>query len=146
LSCAKKNGKTALTSGIALYMLLADGEAAAEVYSAAADREQAGLVFKEMAKLVEGSTALQKFCRLRDSTKTVVGPGRSFYRAMSGESGNKDGPGASCIIFEELHAQPDRQLWDKLKYAGAARRHVGQAEVCRQRPPAAADVGRHHRR
>lgn len=122
LSCAKKNGKTILMSGIALYMLLADGEPAAECYSAAADREQAALTYKEMAKLVEASPAIARACDLKNSTKTVVGKGRSFYRAMSGESGNKDGPNIHLLVFEELHSQPDRELWDKLKYAGAARR------------------------
>jgi phage terminase large subunit-like protein len=122
ISTAKKNGKTEIVSGLALFLLLADGEPGAEIYSAASDREQAGLIYRAAAKMVDNSAALDSACTCKDSTKTIVGQGRSFYRALSAEAGTKDGPNASAILFDELHAQPDRELWDKLRYAGSARR------------------------
>lgn len=122
LSTPKKNGKTTLLSGLALYLMLADGEAGAEVYSAASDREQASLIFREAAKMVEVSSELTRVATVKDSTKTIVGPGRSFYRALSADARRQEGKNASAILFDELHAQPDRSLWDSLRYAGSARR------------------------
>jgi phage terminase large subunit-like protein len=122
ISTPKKNGKTALMSGVSLYMLIADGEHGAEIYSAAGDRDQAALVFKEAAKMVEMSPSLRRLCRVKDSTKTIVGKSRSFYRALSAEHKTKEGINASCVIFDELHTQPGRELWDTLRYAGIARR------------------------
>lgn len=122
LSCGKKNGKTGLLSGLSLFLILADGEAAAEVYSAASDRAQAALIFTEAAKMIDASPPLQRVCSYLESTKTILNKcDRSFYRAMSAEAGTKDGPNAHAILFDELHAQPNRELWDKLRYAGSAR-------------------------
>lgn len=122
LSTPKKNGKTTLLSGMALFLMLADGEAGAEVYSAASDREQASMIFREAAKMTEASDELTKVATVKDSTKTIVGPGRSFYRALSADARRQEGKNASAILFDELHAQPDRSLWDSLRYAGSARR------------------------
>lgn len=122
LSTPKKNGKTTLLAGLAIYLLIADGEPGAEVYSAAADREQAAMIYREAAKMVELSPALSKKLRDFASTKTLVGPGRSFYRALSAEAKTKEGLNAHAILFDELHAQPGRELWDCLAYAGSARR------------------------
>jgi phage terminase large subunit-like protein len=122
LSCAKKNGKSGLSAGIALYLLLADGEAGAEVYSAAADRDQASLIYREAVKMILANPSLGRICGHVDSSKTITGPGRCFYKALSAEAPTKEGLNASAIIFDELHAQPHRELWDTLRYAGRARR------------------------
>lgn len=122
LSCAKKNGKSGLFAGILLYLLLADGEAAAEVYLAAADRDQASLLYREAVKMILASPGLPRVCQFIDSTKTITGPGRSFSKALSAEAPTKEGLNASAVLFDELHAQPGRELWDTLRYAGRARR------------------------
>jgi phage terminase large subunit-like protein len=122
LSCAKKNGKSGLSAGLALFLLIADGEAGAEVYSAAGDRDQAALIYREMVKMIAASPALSRILHYTDSSKLIAGPDRSFYKAMSAEAGTKEGLNASAIIFDELHAQPNRELWDCLRYAGSARR------------------------
>lgn len=121
LSTPKKNGKTTLLAGLALYLLLADDEPSAEVYSAAADREQAGLIYREAAGMVEKSRALAKLLKPHRSTKTITGPLRCLFRALSAESKTKEGLNAHAILFDELHAQAGRELWDCLRYAGAAR-------------------------
>lgn len=121
LSTPKKNGKSTLLAGLALYLMIADAEAGAEVYSAAADREQAAIIYRESAKMVRKSAALQSQITPRDSTKSLVAGGGTFYRALSAESNTKEGLNAHGILFDELHAQRGRELWDCLRYAGAAR-------------------------
>lgn len=117
----RKNGKSTLCAGLALYMLFADGEAGAEVYSAAADRDQARIVFEEAKSMVESSPALSKHGQpFRNSI--VVRSQRSTYRVLSADSFTKHGLNASAIIFDELHAQPNRELWDVLNTSTGARR------------------------
>jgi phage terminase large subunit-like protein len=119
----KKNGKSTLCAGISLYLLLGDGEAGAEVYSAAADREQASIVFNEAASMVEASSSLTGKLVVNRSVKRVYYPkGRSWYKALSSESPTKEGLNIHGLIFDELHAQKTRELWDTLRYGGAARR------------------------
>lgn len=119
----KKNGKSTLSAGIALYLLVADGEAGAEVYSAAADREQASIVYREAASMVQASPHLEDVLLVTDSRKTIGHPeSRSWYRALSADAFTKEGLNIHGLIFDELHAQPNRVLWDTLKYGGASRR------------------------
>jgi phage terminase large subunit-like protein len=119
----KKNGKSTLSSGIALYLLHADGEHGAEVYSAAADRDQAAIVFNEAANMVKASAALKESLVITDSKKTITDPDTaSVYKALSADAPTKEGLNIHGLIFDELHAQPNRVLWDTLKYGGAARR------------------------
>jgi len=118
----KKNGKSTLSSGLALYLLVADGEAGAEVYSAAADRDQAGIVYKAAAKMVRVSPALRSRLNIIDSRKTLTYEETgSFYRVLSSEAYTAEGINIHGLIFDELHAQPTRALWDALRYGGAAR-------------------------
>ena len=119
----KKNGKSALFSGLSLYLLAADGEPGAEIYSAAVDRDQASIVFNEAANMVEVSSQLSSRLSVVRSTKRIVMPRtRSFYKALSADVPAKEGINAHAILIDELHAQKTRQLWDTLRYAGAARR------------------------
>lgn len=121
ISTPKKNGKTTLLAGLCLDLMIADGEPAAEVYSAAADREQASLIYREAMKMVQASPELSAHVFVRESTKILTGPGGSRYRALSADAHRQEGLNASAILFDELHAQPGRELWDCLRYAGAAR-------------------------
>jgi phage terminase large subunit-like protein len=119
----KKNGKSTLFSGLSLYLLAADGELGAEVFSAAVDRDQASIVFNEAANMVEASPHLSSRLSVVRSTKRIVMPrSRSFYKALSADVPAKEGLNAHAVLIDELHAQRSRQLWDTLRYAGASRR------------------------
>lgn len=120
---AKKNGKSAIASGLSLYMLVADGEAGAEVYNAAADRDQASIVFNEAANMVRSSPFLSRRLTIIQSLKRIVYADQAaVLRALTSATGTKEGLNASSITFDELHAWKDRALFDTLRYAGAARR------------------------
>ena len=119
----KKQGKSTTLAGVALYMLLADGEPGAEVYGAAADREQAGIIYREAATMVRASPALSRACEVIDSRKTIMHKAsNSFYRVLSADAFRAEGLNIHALLFDELHAQRDRRLWDALRYGGAARR------------------------
>jgi phage terminase large subunit-like protein len=122
LMLPRKNGKTELAAAVALYGLLADGEAGAEVYSAAADRDQAGLVFGVAAQMVRNDPALAAECYIVESQKRIVHrPSGSVYRAISAEAYSKHGFNASMVIYDELHAAPNRELYDVLSTSMGAR-------------------------
>jgi hypothetical protein len=122
LMLPRKNGKTELAAAIALYGLLADGEAGAEVYSAAADRDQASLVFGVAAQMVRNDAALEGACHVVESQKRIVHASTgSFYRAIAAEAHSKHGFNASMVIYDELHAAPDRRLYDVLSTSMGAR-------------------------
>jgi len=108
----KKNGKTEIAAGLSLYHLCADGEQSPEVFSAAADREQASLVYMVAAQMVENSPVLSKKLLVRDSKKRIINPKMNgFYQALSSEVASKHGYSPSAVIFDELHAQPNAELW-----------------------------------
>lgn len=115
----KKNGKSTLLSGLALYHLVADGEPGAEVYCAANDRDQASIIFGESANMVENSP-LGKFINLVRSKKEMVFRDGK-YKALSSDVPTKEGLNASASFFDEIHAAPKRDLYDTLRYAGIAR-------------------------
>lgn len=118
----KKNGKSGLCSGLGLYLTMADGEQGAEVYTAAADRQQAGIVFDGSERMVLKSPALKRRLKTRPSTKTIYYPKtNSIYQALSADVPTKEGLNIHGLIFDELHAQKKRDLWDTLRYGGAAR-------------------------
>ena len=120
----KKNGKSELAAAIALYLLFADGEAGAEVYSCAADINQASIVFNTARAMVEQCGDLAGISKLVPSTKRIVFPHtNSFYRVLSSETKSKQGFNVSGLIFDELFAQQTRELFDTMtKYTGDARR------------------------
>ena len=122
LMLPRKNGKTELAAALALYFLLFDGEIGAEVYSAAADKDQAALVFHVAAQMVRNDPELLAQCEIVDSQKRIVHRGSgSFYRAISAEAYSKHGFNASAVIYDELHAAPTRELWDVLTTSQGAR-------------------------
>ena len=118
----RKNGKTTLAAAVALYLCCGDGEAGGEVYGAAADREQASLVFNTAAAMVRADSDLSHACKVLDSQKRIVHyPSGSFYKAISSEAYSKHGFNASAIIYDELHAAPNRELYDVLTTSTGAR-------------------------
>lgn len=129
IEIAKKNGKSELAAGVALYHLFADGEKNGEVYGCAVDREQAAIVFDVANDMLQQVPALQKRARVTGKQKTsqsnksitdlVSG---SFYKVMSAEVFSKHGLNISACVFDEIHAQPNRKLWDVMTFgAGDAR-------------------------
>jgi len=121
LEVAKKNGKSTLVSALTLYLLLAD-DAAPEVYINASDREQASIIFDEAARMVEASPEFSTRLEVIASKKRILDPiGNGKIVANSADVPSKDGVNASAIIFDELHRQKTRELWDIFEYAGASR-------------------------
>lgn len=122
ISTAKKSGKSTILAGIGLYLLVMDGENGAEVYGAAADREQASVVFREAASMVRASPLLSQQLEVIDSRRTIAyRKEASFYRVLSADAFRAEGLNIHGLLFDELHAQKDRRLWDALRYGGAAR-------------------------
>lgn len=121
----KKVGKSELAAAIALYLLYADNEPSTEVYGAAADRQQASIVFDVARQMVEMSPALMKRSKLMSATKRIVNYGNAgFYQVLSAEVGSKHGFSISGLVFDEIHTQPNRQLYDVLtKYSSDARQN-----------------------
>ena len=119
----KKNGKSELAAAIALYLLYADGEAAPEVYGAACDRNQASIVFNVANDMVNQCGALLKRTKPVISQKRLVNYSNAgIYQVLSAETGTKHGLNVSGLIFDEIHAQPNRNLYDVLtKGSGDAR-------------------------
>jgi phage terminase large subunit-like protein len=120
---AKKNGKTSVGSVLSLYMLMGDGEPGAEIYSAASDRDQASIVFREASSMIKQSPDLSKMLEVIPSTKRIIFQRTgSWYKALSADVASKEGLNWHLLLFDELHAQADRKLWDTLSYGGIARR------------------------
>ena len=123
LEIPKKNGKSELAAAIALLMTYGDGEANGEIYSCASDRSQASLVFDVAHDMMKQSPALQKRTKAQASLKQLTDKvSGSVYKVVSAEAFTKHGLNISCCIFDELHAQPNRDLWDVMTTgAGDAR-------------------------
>jgi phage terminase large subunit-like protein len=122
LMLPRKNGKSELAAALAIYFLIFDGEQGAEVYSAAADKDQAALVFNVAAAMIRNDPELEAQVEIIDSQKRIVHRASgSFYRAISAEAYSKHGFNASVVIYDELHAAPSRELWDVLATSQGAR-------------------------
>lgn len=119
----KKNGKSELAAAVALYLLYADNEPSAEVYGAAADRQQASIVFDVANQMVRMTPALMKRSKIMGATKRIVNYSNAgFYQVLSAEVGTKHGLNVSGLVLDEVHAQPNRKLYDVLtKGSGDAR-------------------------
>lgn len=136
----KKNGKTELAAALGLYHLVADGEPNAEVYICAADRDNASIAFRAAVYMIEHSFLADWEARgelkIVESQKKIYfrrkrrnGNGQTVWQSMglmqvlSSEAYSKHGYKPSCVIFDELHAQPNRELWDVMTFgAGSGRK------------------------
>lgn len=121
LEIPRKNGKSTIAAGIALFLLFADAEPGAEVYSAASDREQAAIVFSEAKNMTSANNHLADAARVYKSS-IVVESAHSFYRVLSADAFTKHGLNAHGVVIDELHAQPNRDLFDVLWTSQGARR------------------------
>jgi phage terminase large subunit-like protein len=115
----RKNGKSALGSVFGLYSLIL-GAKGAEVYSVAAEKEQARIVFADAKRMIEASPELTELTKLYRDAIELPATG-SVYRVLSAEAYSKEGLNPSATIFDELHAQPTRELFDVMSLAMGAR-------------------------
>jgi phage terminase large subunit-like protein len=119
----KKAGKSELAAAIALLLTCGDGEARAEVYGCAADRQQASIVFEVAADMVRMCPALNKRVKILAASKRLIYlPNNSFYQVLSAQAFSKHGFNIHGVVFDELHTQPNRKLFDVMtKGSGYAR-------------------------
>ena len=119
----KKQGKSELAAAVALLLTCGDGEERAEVYGCAADRQQASIVFEVAADMVRMCPALSKRVKILASQKRIIyTPTNSFYQVLSAEAYSKHGFNIHGVVFDELHTQPNRKLFDVMtKGSGDAR-------------------------
>ena len=118
---ARKNGKSALLAGIALYALVADGEAGAHVYAAATTRDQARIVFGEAERMVAASPALSARVT-RTVNNLAVLPTSSWFRPLSADASKMDGLNVHFAAVDEVHEHPGPEIIQKLNTATGARR------------------------
>lgn len=116
----KKNGKTTLLAAIELYMLFADGEPGAQIYNCAGDDSQADLLFRTAKHMLINDTDLSKISK---QLRTEIHWQERYIKKLTSKAETKHGLNAHGVIYDELHAAQDRELYDTLKYAGAQRRN-----------------------
>lgn len=120
LGLPRKNGKSALGSGIALWSLFL-GDDGGEIYSCAADKEQARIVFGDAKRMIEASPELFGASRLYRDAIEVPSTG-SIYRVLSSEAFTKQGLSPTLVVMDELHAQPNPELYNVMNLGMGARR------------------------
>jgi phage terminase large subunit-like protein len=121
LAVPKGSGKSPLGAGTGIYLTFCDGELGAEVYSAAADRDQAGIVFDTARIMVEGNPDLAELANVMRRVIEVPST-HSYYRVLSADARTKHGPNIHGLIFDEFHAQPNRELYEVLHRGTVKRR------------------------
>jgi len=117
---AKKNGKTTLAAGIGLGLMVVDGEAGAEIYSAATKMEQAKLSWDEAKKMVRKSPDLQKYVT-EYANELIMPSTESKFVPLGADAKTLDGPNPHGILIDELHAHKSSDVWDILTQGTDAR-------------------------
>jgi len=119
IGVSRKNGKSALIAALVLEQLVL-GVNGGQIYSAAADKEQARIIFKTVKKMIELEPELKDILEVYQNTiyNPLTG---SVYRALSSEAYTKEGLNSTFIVIDELHAQPNRELYDVLSLSTGAR-------------------------
>lgn len=120
IEIARKNGKTALSAGVGLYMLFADGESRPEVYSAATVKDQAKICFADAVEIVRATDLKHYLTPFRNSIVYEARGG--MMKPLSSDYGTHDGLNPSCGIIDEFHAHRDSGMFDVIKSAFGARR------------------------
>jgi phage terminase large subunit-like protein len=121
LEVSRKNGKSTIAAGIGLYLMVADGEPGAEIYSAATKRDQARITHAEAVRMVKGSAALRKRVTVYRDNLHIAGTA-SKYEPLGRNSDSMDGLNVHGAVVDEVHAHKTRELWDVLETATGARR------------------------
>jgi phage terminase large subunit-like protein len=112
IELGRKNGKSFLTSALALYLLIADGEPGAQIYSAATKEEQATIVWRGAMMMAEASKDLSRFLTIHGKKKKTGGTifcdrTHSFFRPLGADSKTQDGLNPHAQVIDELHAHED---------------------------------------
>jgi phage terminase large subunit-like protein len=111
IGLARKQGKTQLIAALALFFLVLENEPGGEIYVCAGDRDQARRIFEAAKEMLLASPALADECQvLRDAI--LHRASGSVLRVLSADAPTKHGLNPSCVLFDELHVQPNRDLWD----------------------------------
>lgn len=118
---ARKNGKSTLGAGVGLYLLIADGEPGAEIYSAATKRDQARITHQEAIRMVRASSMLSKRIRTFRDNLNIEGTASKF-EPLGADADTLDGLNIHGAIVDEIHAHKTREVWDKIDTATGARR------------------------
>lgn len=119
LLVARKNGKSLLISAIACYLLFADGECGAELYSVATKRDQSKIIWDETVSMIKKSPALKRRCKcLVNSIKFKD----SIFKPLGSDSDSSDGLNSQSVLIDELHAIKDRNIYDVMKDSTSSRR------------------------
>ena len=116
----RKNGKTNFLAALGLYLLVSDNEPGAEIIVCAADRGQAGMIHEIQKQMVLQSPILME--QLKVYRNSIVKKDGSFIQARSADADTAHGYNAHAVLFDELHSQPNRELYDVMKTASGARR------------------------
>lgn len=114
----RKNGKSELAAAIVLLALFCDGEPSAQIYSAAAKRDQTGFVFNPVKGMIAREPILAAHANV---FKYQINVGGGYYRALAAEATSEHGGNTHLAVIDELHAQPDRELVDVLETSTIAR-------------------------
>ena len=117
----RKNGKTTLLAAIALYLLIADYEGAAEIYSVATKKDQAKKVLTEAINMVKQSPELRATLRKRRNDLYFPATA-SIFEALASDSNTLDGLNSHAVIIDELHAITDQNLYEVMKQSTSSRR------------------------
>lgn len=117
----RKNGKSTLAAGLALFGLLMDHEPGAEVYSCAGDRKQASIVFSEARRMALADPELAALITPRQHHLEVAST-NAVYRVLSADAALQQGLNPSFVIFDEVHVQPNDDLWDAMTLGSGTRR------------------------
>lgn len=118
---ARKNGKSTMASGISLYMMVADNEPGAEIFSCASKKDQAKIIFDETHNMVKQSPDLSKFIRKR-KTDLYFEPTLSKFEPLGKNSNSLDGLNSHLCVIDELHSIKDRGIYEVMKQSMSARR------------------------
>jgi phage terminase large subunit-like protein len=116
----RKNGKTTLAASIICYVLFSEKERGNELYAAAGDRGQANILFSIVSNMVLQNKELSSRAKVFRNSITNESKG-NFFQAISSDSKTKHGYSAGCVIMDELHVQPNRDLYDTLLTSTGAR-------------------------
>ena len=116
----RKNGKSTLLAGLGLWFMLMDNEPGAEVYACAGDRKQASIIFSEAKRMIGASPQLRAL--LTPRMHHIEGPDNAIFRVLSADAALQQGLNPSAVLFDELHVQPNRDLWTAMTLGSATRR------------------------
>jgi len=121
IETGRKNGKSAMLAGIGNYMLVADGEKHAQIYSLATKREQSKIIWSDAVRMRNENSELTKYVDRFASELSIEKTG-GYFRPLASEAKSLDGLRASAVLADEIHEWPSRDLWDRAETSTLARK------------------------